>query len=190
MKIGVLAIQGDFAAHVRALARSGCEAIEIRDARALEQVDGLIIPGGESTTMLKFIKEENLAGSIKRFAQLGKPVFGTCAGAILLANEVLNPSQESLRLINISIERNAYGRQVDSFIGMIDSPLVDSPLEAVFIRAPMIIKTGKGVETLAELNGQPVLVREGKILAATFHPELTEDDRLHRLFINMIGSSN
>ncbi|HKP84561.1 MAG TPA: pyridoxal 5'-phosphate synthase glutaminase subunit PdxT [Blastocatellia bacterium] len=190
MKIGVLAIQGDFAAHARALARAGVDAVEVRDRGALERVDGLIIPGGESTTMLKFIKEENLADSIKRFARAGKPVFGTCAGAILLAREVHNPSQESLDLINISVERNAYGRQLDSFIGTVDSSLGDGPLEAVFIRAPKILSAGESVEVLADLKGDPVLVREGNILAATFHPELTEDERIHRLFVRMAGESD
>jgi len=190
MKIGVLAIQGDFAAHLRVLAKSGVDRIEVRDQRALQCAGGLIIPGGESTTLLKIINEENLAGSIRQFALSGKPVFGTCAGAILLASEVLNPSQESLDLINISVERNAYGRQVDSFIETLDSSLGESPLEAVFIRAPKILSIGRDVEVLAKLKGEPVLVREGKILAATFHPELTEDERVHRLFVQMVAESN
>jgi len=190
MKIGVLAIQGDFAAHLRVLAKSGVDRIEVRDQRALQCADGLIIPGGESTTLLKIINEENLAGSIRQFALSGKPVFGTCAGAILLASEVLNPNQESLDLINISVERNAYGRQVDSFIEALDSSLGESPLEAVFIRAPKILSIGRDVEVLAKLKGEPVLVREGRILAATFHPELTEDERVHRLFVQMVAESN
>jgi 5'-phosphate synthase pdxT subunit len=184
--IGVLAIQGDFAAHVRALRRIGVDAIEVRRADDLEAAEGLIIPGGESTTMLKFIDEENLAASLTDFARQGKPIFGTCAGAILLAREVYNPAQASLGLIDIGIERNGYGRQVDSFIAEVETAIEGGPLEAVFIRAPKIKRTGTEVEVLASLNGEPVLVRERNILAATFHPELTEDDRMHRLLVEMI----
>lgn len=187
MKIGVLAIQGDFAAHKRALAKIGVDAIEVRRAVELQQVDGLIMPGGESTTMLKFIEEENLADPIKRFAHAGKPVFGTCAGAILLAREVHNPDQTSLGLIDISVERNAYGRQVNSFISAVDSAFEGGPLEAVFIRAPKILSVGANVEVLAKLDGEPVLVKEGNVLAATFHPELTQDERAHRFFVEMIA---
>jgi len=186
MAIGVLAIQGDFAAHVRALRRIGVDAIEVRQADDLEAAEGLIIPGGESTTMLKFIEEENLAPSITDFARLGKPIFGTCAGAILLAREVYNPAQASLGLIDIGVERNGYGRQVDSFITEVETPIEGGPLEAVFIRAPKIKRVGPEVEVLASLNGEPVLVRERNILAATFHPELTEDDRMHRLLVEMV----
>jgi 5'-phosphate synthase pdxT subunit len=186
MAIGVFAIQGDFAAHVRGLRRMGVDAIEVRRADDLEAAEGLIIPGGESTTMLKFIEEENLAASITDFARQGKPIFGTCAGAILLAREVYNPAQASLGLIDIGIERNGYGRQVDSFIAEVETVIEGGALEAVFIRAPKIKRTGPEVEVLASLNGGPVLVRERNILAATFHPELTEDDRMHRLFVEMI----
>ena len=187
MKIGVLAIQGDFAAHKRALAKIGVDAVEVRRARELQQVDGLIMPGGESTTMLKFIEEENLADPIKQFARSGKPVFGTCAGAILLAREVHNPGQQSLGLIDISVERNAYGRQVDSFISAVDSSFEGGLLEAVFIRAPRILSVGANVEVLAKLDGEPVFVKEGNMLAATFHPELTQDERAHRFFVEMIS---
>lgn len=187
MKIGVLAIQGDFAAHKRALAKIGVDAIEVRRAGELQQVDGLIMPGGESTTMLKFIEEENLADPIKRFACEGKPVFGTCAGTILLAREVHNPGQPSLGLIDISVERNAYGRQVDSFITNVDPSFEGGLLEAVFIRAPKILKIGARVEILAKLDGEPVFVKEGNVLAATFHPELTRDERAHRFFAEMIS---
>jgi 5'-phosphate synthase pdxT subunit len=188
MAIGVLAIQGDFAAHVRALRRIGVDAIEVRRADDLEAAEGLIIPGGESTTMLKFIEEENLAASITDFARQGRPIFGTCAGAILLAREVYNPAQASLGLIDIGVERNGYGRQVDSFIAEVETVIEGGALEAVFIRAPKIKRTGPEVEVLASLNGEPVLVRERNILAATFHPELTEDDRMHRLLVEMIGA--
>jgi 5'-phosphate synthase pdxT subunit len=187
MKIGVLAIQGDFAAHKRALSRLGVDASEVRREADFEGIDGLIMPGGESTTMLKFVLEENLGGAIESFARGGKAIFGTCAGAILLAREVKNPCQPSLALIDIAVERNAYGRQVDSFIGAAEVSIEGGPLEAVFIRAPKITGVGPNVETLATLGGEPVLVREGNVLAATFHPELTDDDRTHSLFIDMAG---
>jgi 5'-phosphate synthase pdxT subunit len=185
MKIGVLALQGDFAAHKRALSSIGIDAIEVRRQIDFERIGGLIMPGGESTTMLKFIAEENLSGTIERFAHAGMPIFGTCAGAILLAREVKNPCQPSLALIDITVERNAYGRQIDSFIAEAEVSIEGGPLEAVFIRAPRIKEVGPNVETLATLRREPVLVREGNILAATFHPELTEDKRAHLLFGEM-----
>lgn len=185
MKIGVLAVQGDFAAHVRMLRRLGVDAIEVRRADEIERINGLIVPGGESTTMLKFLTEENLGPAIKHFAESDRPVFGTCAGAILLAREAINPDQPSLDLIDISVERNAYGRQVDSFIDYAETKLEGGRMEAVFIRAPRIRRVGSGVEVLAALDGEPVLVRERNVLAATFHPEMTGDDRAHRLFLNM-----
>ena len=187
--IGLLAIQGDFDAHARALRRAGANAIEIRRADDLSAVDGLILPGGESTTMLKVIQEEGFAGAITDFAQAGKPVFGTCAGAILLARDVYNPTQASLGLIDMAVERNAYGRQVDSFIAAVEVSFDGGALEAVFIRAPKIKEAGPNVEVLARLNGKPVLVREGSIVCSTFHPELTSDDRVHRLFLEMVWST-
>jgi pyridoxal 5'-phosphate synthase pdxT subunit len=186
MIIGVLAIQGDFGAHTRMLRRIGVEAIEIRRALDLVALEGLIIPGGESTTMLKFIEDETLSKSINDFALLGKPIFGTCAGAILLAREVYNPVQTSLGLIDIGVERNGYGRQVNSFIADIETRIEGGSLEGVFIRAPKIKHVGIDVEVLGILNDEPVLVRERNILAATFHPELTGDDRVHRLFVEMV----
>ena len=190
MTIGVLSIQGDFAAHARALRRIGVDVIEVRRANDLNSADGLIVPGGESTTMLKFIEEENLAAPITDFARQGKPIFGTCAGAILMAREVYNPAQASLALINIGVERNGYGRQVDSFIAGVETAIEGGPLEAVFIRAPKIKRIGLDVEVLASLNGEPVLVREGNILAATFHPELTEDTRAHLLFVELVRAAS
>ncbi len=186
MAIGVLAIQGDFAAHARVLRRLGVDVIEVRRANDLDASAGLIVPGGESTTMLKFIEEESLAESIADFARQGKSIFGTCAGAILLAREVYNPAQASLGLIDIGVERNGYGRQVDSFIAEVETAIEGGPLEAVFIRAPRIRGAGPNVEVVASLNGEPVLVREGNILAGTFHPELTEDTRVHSLFVEMV----
>lgn len=185
VSIGVLAIQGDFAAHLRMLQRIGVRATEIRRAADLEAVDGLIIPGGESTAILNFIQEDNLSESIADFADAGKPILGTCAGAILLAREVYNPAQPSLGLIDIAIERNAYGRQVDSFIAEIDTSLEGGPLEAVFIRAPKVSRVGSTVEVLATFDDEPVLVRDRNIIAGTFHPELTADDRIHKLFVEM-----
>lgn len=189
MRIGVLAIQGDFAAHARALERIGAHTIEVRRADELASLAGLIIPGGETTTMLKFIEEEGLTQPIVDLARSGKPIFGTCAGAILLAREVHNPAQASLGLINITVERNAYGRQVDSFIAEVETTIEGGPLEAVFIRAPRIREAGPAVEVIACLKGEPVLVREGNILAATFHAELTEDTRVHSFFVAMIDRS-
>ena len=188
MLIGVLAIQGDFAAHAEALQRIGVNAIEVRRAPDLDAVGGLIIPGGESTTMLKFIEEESLGEPIRSFARAGKSIFGTCAGAILLARKVINPRQDSLGLIDIVVERNGYGRQVDSFIGEAETKLEGGPLEAVFIRAPRITGVGPNAEILARLNGEPILVRETNILAATFHPEVTQDTRVHCLFVDMARS--
>ena len=185
MKIGVLAVQGDYAAHARMLKRIGVEAVELRRADELDDVDGLIIPGGESTTMLKFVEEEALGEAIKAFAASARPIFATCAGAILVAREVSNPPQTALGLIDIDVARNAYGRQIDSFISVVDTMLAGGPLEAVFIRAPRITRLGHEVKTIATLKGEPVMVRQGNIMAATFHPELTDDDRAHRLLVEL-----
>jgi 5'-phosphate synthase pdxT subunit len=147
----------------------------------------LIIPGGESTTMLKVMREEQMIDPIRDFARAGKAIFGTCAGAIMLANEVRNPQQQSLGLMDISVERNSYGRQLDSFVREIETALGDEPMEAVFIRAPRITGIGPGVEVLSTIEGEPVMVRQNNLLAATFHPELTSDNRVHDLFIEMIS---
>jgi pyridoxal 5'-phosphate synthase pdxT subunit len=184
-KIGVLAIQGDFSAHAQALTESGAEAIEIRKPEELANADALILPGGESTTMLKFLERGNFLDALKEFAT-HKPVFGTCAGAILLAREVLHPPQASLGLLDAVIERNAYGRQIDSSILTAPTELGPDPLEMVFIRAPRMVETGPEVEILARRDGFPVLVRQGRILAATFHPELSIDRRVHQFFIDTV----
>jgi 5'-phosphate synthase pdxT subunit len=186
LRIGVLALQGDFDAHAKMLRRIGVEAVEVRRAADFDPIDGLIIPGGESTTMLKFLTEERLLQPIKEVARSGRPVLGTCAGAILLARQVANPPQASLGLIDIGIIRNAYGRQVNSFIGEAQLSSGEEPLEAVFIRAPVIERAGPNVEVIARTEGAPVLVREADIFAATFHPELTEDERVHRLFLSAV----
>ena len=181
--IGVLALQGDFEAHQRALQRAGVRAVEVRTAAELEPVDGLIIPGGESSTMLKLLNAERLMEPLRRFGQR-RPILGTCAGAILLAAVVSNPVQESLGLMDIDVERNAYGRQLDSRVAQIDG--LDGPMEAVFIRAPVIRRTGPEVRVLARYHGDPVLVEQGRHMAATFHPELTGDGRVHRLFLDKV----
>jgi pyridoxal 5'-phosphate synthase pdxT subunit len=183
-RVGVLALQGDFQAHRKVLAEAGAEAVEVRTAAELAAVDGLVIPGGESTTMLKLLRIENLFDEIKKFGS-EKPIFGTCAGAILLAREVMSPSQESLDLMDIGVERNGYGRQLDSRVAAIG---FDGPdLEAVFIRAPIIRRVGPNVRVLAEYNGNPVLVEEGRHLVATFHPELTRDIRVQKMFLAKLG---
>jgi 5'-phosphate synthase pdxT subunit len=179
-RVGVLALQGDFEAHRNALERAGARAVEVRTASELEGVDGLIIPGGESSTMLKLIGMEDLFEPLKEFGQR-KPMFGTCAGAILLATEVLNPSQASLGLMDLTVERNAYGRQIDSRIANID--VGGRPAEAVFIRAPIIRRVGPQARILAEYQGDPVMVEQGKHLVATFHPELSANGRIHREFV-------
>ncbi len=188
-KIGILALQGDFEAHGRALARAGADPLEVRGAQDLDAVDGLVIPGGESTTMLKLLREESLFDALRSFGER-KPVFGTCAGAILLASEVSHPAQESLALMDIGVERNAYGRQVDSRITHLEpaekSRLTDEDIEAVFIRAPIIRRVGKEAHVLAKYQDDPVLVEQGRHLVATFHPELTADPRVHQLFLEKV----
>ncbi len=188
MKVGILAVQGDFEAHGQMLSRLGVEHIFVRTPADLANLEGLVLPGGESTTHLKFLTEEGLLDGIRELARRGGALFGTCAGAILLAREVKNPPQTSLGLADISIARNAYGRQVASQVRWSPSKLKEVPLEMVFIRAPLIERVGNGVEVLAESEGQPVLVRQGKVLAATFHPELTEDTTVHEYFLQMCAS--
>jgi 5'-phosphate synthase pdxT subunit len=183
--IGVLALQGAFDAHAKALASLGVTAKLIRNPSELANLDGLIIPGGESTTFLKFLERDHFLDALQAFVEK-KPTFGTCAGAILLARDVHNPSQRSLAVLDIAVERNAYGRQIDSTILTAPTELPGPPLEMVFIRAPRITRTGPEVETLATREGFPVLVRQGHLLAATFHPELSSDTRVHQLFLDLI----
>jgi len=184
-RVGVLALQGDYQAHQRALERAGAEAVEVRNAADLENVQGLVIPGGESTTMVKLLERENLLDPLREFGRR-RSIFGTCAGAILLATEVANASQSSLGLMDMQVERNAYGRQLDSRIAHLDPQGMDGGLEAVFIRAPIIRRVGKDVKVLATYEGDPVLVEQGRHLAATFHPELTDDTRVHLMFLQKI----
>jgi len=185
-RIGVLALQGDFEAHEKALRRAGAEAVPVRTADELRQVEGLIIPGGESTTMLKMIEQEGLLEPLREFGSR-RPIFGTCAGAILLATEVTNPPQSSLGLMDIGVERNGYGRQLDSRIAPVRLADSAGDLEAVFIRAPIIRRVGRDGRVLATYQGDPVLVVQGLHFAATFHPELTDDSRVHLMFIKKVA---
>jgi len=187
-KIGILAIQGDYQAHAAMLDRLGAAHNLVRWPRDLELLDGVILPGGESTTMLKFLSEEGLDRALVDFASEGGAIFGTCAGTILLAREVKNPPQRSLNLLDAAVLRNAYGRQLASEIRREPTSLRAEPLEMVFIRAPIIESVGPGVEVLARSAHQPVLVRQGAILAATFHPELTADTSVHELFLQIASA--
>jgi pyridoxal 5'-phosphate synthase pdxT subunit len=179
--VAVLALQGDFEAHGRRLRELGLPSIEVRRPEVLDQTDGLVLPGGESTTIWKFFESGPWEESIRRFVEAGRPVLATCAGAIVLASEVSNPAQKGLGLVDITVERNAYGRQADSFVADVEAAAMGGTLPAVFIRAPKIRRVGPGVSVLATWKGEPVLVRQGAVVAATFHPELTEDVRVHRL---------
>jgi 5'-phosphate synthase pdxT subunit len=190
-RVGILALQGDFEAHSKALERAGAEPVLVRTAEDLKSIDGLVIPGGESTTILKLLDFMDLKEPLREFAR-EKPVFGTCAGAILLAKEVRNPEQESFGLIDLTVERNGYGRQIDSRVASIhpgsdlEKRAGGGDMEAVFIRAPIIRRAGPDVSILAEYEGDPVLVEQGKHLVATFHPELTQDSRVHKLFVGKL----
>lgn len=187
--VGVLALQGAFAAHRLALAELGAEVREVRTADQLAAVDGLVIPGGESTTMAMLLDRTGLRAPLAARLQAGMPVFGTCAGMILLAAEVLDgrPDQWSFGVLDIGVRRNAYGRQLESFETDLEVVGLDHPFHAVFIRAPGVVRTGPGVSVLAELDGDPVLVHQGTVMASAFHPELTADRRVHELFLDLVG---
>jgi 5'-phosphate synthase pdxT subunit len=188
MKIGVLALQGDFDAHRLRLQQLGAEVVLVKKPEQLEDIDGLVIPGGESGTFLKLLGDAGFE-KLKQFVH-AKPTFGTCAGAILLATEVENPQQKGLGALDIRIRRNAYGRQIDSSIR--EGRLGDSPLEMVFIRAPKIVHIGKSVEILATegTDKVPVAVRQGRAMAATFHPELSDDPRIHQAFLDLVSETD
>jgi len=188
-RIGVLALQGDFAAHAAALADVGARAVEVRRAAALDTLDGIVVPGGESTTLLNLMADEPWFDGLRRLHARGGAILGTCAGAILVARHVEGPVQPGLGLVDVTIRRNAYGRQVESFETTVPLAGDATPLPAVFIRAPRIVRAGPGVEVLAALGGEPVLVRQGRVLAATFHPELTGDRRLHKMFLTLAATS-
>jgi len=191
IRIGVLALQGDFALHARALEKCGVEAVEVRKPLELDEVDGLVMPGGESTTLLKLMEAWDFVPALEKFHSAGKPIFGTCAGLIILAREVESPRQFSLGLIDVTVERNAYGRQRESFeaqgTAKLDGQAI--PLEMFFIRAPRIRRVGPGVEVLAEHGGEPVMARQDRVLVATFHPELTDETKVHRYFCDLVESS-
>jgi 5'-phosphate synthase pdxT subunit len=196
--IGILALQGDYEAHARAFRNSGARTVLVRKPEELAGLDGLVLPGGESTTMLKFLEQKPLNkngfenddffSALEKFAE-SKPVFGTCAGSILLANEVLQPKQRSLGALDATVERNAYGRQIDSTILTLPTELPGGPLEMVFIRSPRITRVGDGVEVLAQRDGNPTLVRQGHLLACTFHPEMSADTRVQQLFLDMVRAN-
>lgn len=187
MKVGILAVQGDYEAHARMLQRLGADYVLVRTPDQAADLDGIILPGGESTTMLKFLKEEGLELALRAARSRGTPFFGTCAGAILLAREVRSPAQESLGFADLVITRNAYGRQLASEVRSASSKLKPEPLEMVFIRAPWIEEIGAGVEVLATDAGRPVLVRDGDILISTFHPELSGDTTVHEYFLKLVA---
>jgi 5'-phosphate synthase pdxT subunit len=182
--VGVLALQGDFEAHCKAINNIGERAVEVRTSEELAQCDGLILPGGESSTMLKLLDYENMREPLREFGER-KPIYGTCAGAILLAKEVTHPAQFSFGLMDISVERNAYGRQIDSRIAKLDMN-GDGSFEAVFIRAPIIRRAGPEVKVVAKYKGDPVWAEQGRHMVTTFHPELTGDTRVHRRFLEKL----
>jgi 5'-phosphate synthase pdxT subunit len=193
LRVGVLALQGDFAAHGKVLDALGVEWRLVKTSHELAQVQGLIIPGGESTTLLKLMAPIAMRPALEQFHAEGHPIFGTCAGLILLAQETVRPQQESLGFINIVAERNAYGRQIDSFIDL-GKPLIEdlgpAPLEMVFIRAPKIAELRDGVTALATCKDEIVLARQGSVLVSSFHPELTADRRVHQYFLDMITAAS
>ncbi|MGH2690892.1 MAG: pyridoxal 5'-phosphate synthase glutaminase subunit PdxT [Actinomycetota bacterium] len=187
MKAGVLALQGDFREHAAILSGLGVVPVLVRTQEDLASVECLAIPGGESTTMAKLARSHGLVEVIRERARSGMPVFGTCAGMILMAREV-EDGEHVLSILDVGVARNAYGRQVDSFEADVEAPSIsDDPLRAVFIRGPVVESVGEGVEVLAELRGTPVLVEQGSLLAAAFHPELAGDDRLHRRMLERVG---
>ena len=191
-RVGILALQGDFAMHGKALDELGVEWGLVKTPTELAQVQGLIVPGGESTTLLKLMAAIAMRPALEHFHAQGRPIFGTCAGLILLAQETVRPQQESLGFIDIVAERNAYGRQIDSFIAL-GTPLVEDlgpePLEMVFIRAPKIVELRSGVTPLAICKDEIVLARQGSVLVSSFHPELTADRRVHQYFLDMIAAA-
>ena len=190
MKIGILAVQGDFEAHAAMVNKLGAETVEVRTVADLDGCNGLILPGGESTTQLQFLEEEGLYDAIRKFSAKGGAIFGTCAGAILLATQVKNPPQDSLKLLDMTILRNGYGRQLASDVFFGSSALKKEPLEMVFIRGPVIEKVAPGISVLAKHEGKPALVEKGHILAATFHPELTDDTTVHEHFLKLAANGS
>jgi 5'-phosphate synthase pdxT subunit len=188
MRIGILGLQGDFEAHARMLEKINVTSVVVKKAEELKQVEGLILPGGESSAILKLMEKNGLVHALRGLYERRIPVYGTCAGVILLARCVLNGSQYSFGMLDVDVERNAYGRQIDSFETEAVIECVGGPIKIVFIRAPIIRRVGRGVDVLAIYGGHPVMVRQGRILGTTFHPEMTEDPRIHQYFIRMVES--
>jgi pyridoxal 5'-phosphate synthase pdxT subunit len=188
MKVGVLGLQGDLREHARALEDSGATAVVVKTPEQLASVDALVLPGGESTTIGKLLDRFDLLEPLRERAASGMPLYGTCAGLILMASEIEGPQDapHRLGLMDVAVRRNAYGRQVDSFETDLDVTGLDEPYRAVFIRAPVVERSGDGVEVLASVDGKPVLVRQGRMLGSTFHPEMTGDNRVHALFVDMV----
>lgn len=186
MKIGVLALQGAVAEHIRSIGLTGAEGIAIKRTEQLQQLDGLIIPGGESTTIGKLMHKYDFVDAVRKFSAAKKPIFGTCAGLIVLAKEIVGQGETHLALMDMTVSRNAFGRQRESFETDLDIAGIEQPVRAVFIRAPLIQQVGSGVDVLAKYNGEIVTAREGHLLASSFHPELTDDYRLHQYFADMV----
>jgi len=186
LKIGVLALQGAVAEHIRSIERAGAEAIAVKRVEQLGDIDGLIIPGGESTTIGKLMRKYDFMDAIRSFSSQGKPIFGTCAGLIVLAERIQGDEEAHLKLMDITVARNAFGRQRESFETDLKVVGIDEPVRAVFIRAPLILEVGEGVEVLSTYNDEIVTARQGHLLAASYHPELTDDYRLHAYFIEMV----
>jgi pyridoxal 5'-phosphate synthase pdxT subunit len=185
-RIGVLALQGDFERHLAAFRELDVPATEVRVPEDLQGLSGLVLPGGESTAMLKLMEGTGMEDAIRSFHERGGALFGTCAGLILIADRVTQPEQRSLHLLDVDVERNAYGRQADSFEADLKTSIDQEPLRGVFIRAPRMTRHGASVEVLARADGEAVLVRQGNVLAATFHPEMTADLRVHRYFVEEV----
>ncbi|MCQ6276814.1 pyridoxal 5'-phosphate synthase glutaminase subunit PdxT [Bacillus sp. V3B] len=189
IKVGVLGLQGAVREHVRSVEACGAEAVIVKTVEQLNELDGLIIPGGESTTMRKLIDKYGFMEPLKEFASKGKPMFGTCAGLILLAKELVDYPEPHLGSLDVTVERNSFGRQKESFEAELSIQGLDEPFVGVFIRAPHIVKSGENVEILAEHDGRIVAAREGQFLGCSFHPELTDDHRFTELFIKMVRES-
>lgn len=186
MKIGVLSLQGAVAEHIRSVERAGAEGIAVKKIEQLDELSGLIIPGGESTTIGKLMRKYDFIEAIRQFSNQGKPVFGTCAGLIVLAKTIQGQEEAHLELMDITVSRNAFGRQRESFETDLNIKGIEEPVRAVFIRAPLIQSVGMGVDVLSEYNGEIVAARQGHLLASSFHPELTDDYRLHQYFVDMV----
>lgn len=189
MKIGVLALQGAVAEHIRSLQLAGAEAVTVKRVEQLDEIDGIVIPGGESTTIGKLMRQYGFIEALQQFSEQRKPLFGTCAGLIVLAERIAGHDQAHLSLMNMTVSRNAFGRQRESFETDLEVKGIDEPIRAVFIRAPLIQEVGEGVEVLSVYQDEIVTARQGHLLACSFHPELTDDYRLHQYFVDMVGQS-